>query len=88
MPCSTFRLEQRAGPQGERRCCTSSCNEIASYHARKEHGDIGGFGYYNERVAGSASVAFRINDSTVLNGGVAFGWTGGKAAGFKHLGSA
>ena len=52
----------------------------------KTMGVAGGFGYYNERVAGSASVGFRVSESTVFTGGVGVGFDSGEVgarAGFQ-----
>ena len=52
----------------------------------KTFGVAGGFGYFNERVAGSASFGYRISDSTVFTGGVGVGFDSGEVgarAGFQ-----
>jgi hypothetical protein len=52
----------------------------------KNVGVAGGFGYYNEKVAGSASFGFRVSDSTVVNGGVGVAFDSGEVgarAGFQ-----
>jgi|TARA_Y100001001_G_scaffold119448_1_gene117441 hypothetical protein len=49
-------------------------------------GVSGGFGYFNERVAGSASFAARLSDSTYFTGGVGVGFSEGEIgarAGFQ-----
>jgi len=52
----------------------------------KRFGVAGGFGYYNDRVAGSASVGLRVSDSTVFTGGLGVGFDSGEVgarAGFQ-----
>ena len=49
-------------------------------------GVAGGFGYYNDRIAGSASVAARVSDNAYLTGGIGIGFDEGKVgarAGFQ-----
>ena len=49
-------------------------------------GIAGGFGYYNDRVAGSASFAARISDNAAFTGGVGIGFDEGEVgarAGFQ-----
>ena len=53
---------------------------------RNRFGVAGGFGYYNNRVAGSASVAARISENAYLTGGVGVGFDEGEVgarAGFQ-----
>lgn len=52
----------------------------------KTFGVAGGFGYYNDRVAGSASFGLRVSESTAVTGGVGVGFDSGEVgarAGFQ-----
>jgi len=49
-------------------------------------GVSGGMGYYNDRVAGSASIAARISESASVSAGIGYGFDEGEVgarAGFQ-----